>query len=465
MPTALVSGANRGLGREAARQLAAKGYRVILTARDEEKAKEAAAALAAEGADVRPLALDVSDPDSIDAAAARVAEDPGELDVLVNNAGIGSDFGVAGVEPDFAAIQRALDTNFFGAYRLTIALLPLLRKSGQPADRERVERDGRRERDGRLVARLSRLEGVPQRDDAHPLHRAEGRRLSRQLGLPGFRRNRHGRPDGRAEVRRGRGLGDRLARHAAGRRAHRRLLPGRQTDRLLMAAPTPVRGLFETHLTVADVGRSTGFYRDVVGLPVALDLPERNAAFHWIGAPGRAMLGLWGIGSSVNSMHLHIAFDVALDDLLRAPERLRDAGVTPLSFFGQETTEPDVLAWMPAGAVYFRDPDGHLLEYLTMLDAATAPRSGHPPVLALDRITEPVFPARGRENASIVDMYSQFVPLSRGPAEQGPPGKGNRCESCYSAAARQFLLWRWPHPPRRRPSSATRSSPTVPTPT
>ena len=132
MPTALVSGANRGLGREAARQLAAKGYRVILTARDEEKAKEAAAALAGEGGDVHPLALDVSDPDSIDAAAARVAADPGELDVLVNNAGVGSDFGVAGVEPDFAAIQRALDTNFFGAYRLTIALLPLLRKSASP---------------------------------------------------------------------------------------------------------------------------------------------------------------------------------------------------------------------------------------------------------------------------------------------------------------------------------------------
>jgi NAD(P)-dependent dehydrogenase (short-subunit alcohol dehydrogenase family) len=52
--------------------------------------------------------------------------------VLVNNAGIGSDFGVAGADPDFDAIQRALDTNFFGAYRLTISLLPLLRKSSSP---------------------------------------------------------------------------------------------------------------------------------------------------------------------------------------------------------------------------------------------------------------------------------------------------------------------------------------------
>ena len=142
------------------------------------------------------------------------------------------------------------------------------------------------------------------------------------------------------------------------------------------SARTPVRGLFETHLTVADVSRSTEFYRDVVGLPLALDLPERNAAFLWIGEPGRAMLGLWGIGSAVNTMQLHIAFDVALDDLLQAPERLTGAGVTPLSFFGQETTEPDVLAWMPAAAVYFRDPDGHLLEYLSMLDEPARPDAG-----------------------------------------------------------------------------------------
>jgi lactoylglutathione lyase len=141
-------------------------------------------------------------------------------------------------------------------------------------------------------------------------------------------------------------------------------------------APTPVRGLFETHLTVRDVARSVAFYRDVVGLPLALELPERNAAFMWIGQRGQAMLGLWGIGSSVNSLTLHIAFDVALDDVLRSPERLRAEGVTPLSFFGEETSEPDVLAWMPAAAVYFEDPDGHLLEYLAMLDTDPRPEAG-----------------------------------------------------------------------------------------
>jgi NAD(P)-dependent dehydrogenase (short-subunit alcohol dehydrogenase family) len=124
LPTALVTGANRGIGRETARQLAERGHEVIVSARDEDKAREAAEAIGG-----RPLQLDVSDPASIERAAAAVAQDPGSLDVLVNNAGIGSDFGVSGTDPDFDALQRALDTNFFGAYRLAVALLPLLRRS------------------------------------------------------------------------------------------------------------------------------------------------------------------------------------------------------------------------------------------------------------------------------------------------------------------------------------------------
>ncbi len=127
MPVALVTGANRGIGRETARQLAERGYDVMVTARDEAKAREAAEAIGG-----RPLRLDVSDPASIDETVAAVRADPGQLDVLVNNAGIGSDFGVSGTDPDFDAIQRALDTNFFGAYRLTAALLPLLRESEHP---------------------------------------------------------------------------------------------------------------------------------------------------------------------------------------------------------------------------------------------------------------------------------------------------------------------------------------------
>src|SRR5271154_1569565 len=114
---ALVSGANRGIGREVARQLAERGYEVLLTARDGAKASAAAAELEqGTGASVQAITLDVADPTSIAAAAETVANEPGRLDVLVNNAGVGTDFGVSATEPDFDAVQRALDTNFFGAY-------------------------------------------------------------------------------------------------------------------------------------------------------------------------------------------------------------------------------------------------------------------------------------------------------------------------------------------------------------
>lgn len=129
-----------------------------------------------------------------------------------------------------------------------------------------------------------------------------------------------------------------------------------------------VRGLFETHLTVSDLERSVAFYRDVVQLPLAYEVRDRGAAFFWVGDPGQAMLGLWSLGSAPLGMVLHIAFGVALDELLEAPELLRARGVAPLSFFGEPASEPSVIGWMPAAAVYFRDPDGHQLEYLAMLD-------------------------------------------------------------------------------------------------
>jgi NAD(P)-dependent dehydrogenase (short-subunit alcohol dehydrogenase family) len=130
---ALVTGANRGIGREVARQLAQRGYKVIVSARDVEQAKATSAELAREtGGELVALKLDIADTASIARAAESLKGDPGRLDALVNNAGVGSDFGVAGTAPDFAKVQAALETNFYGAYRLTIALLDLLRDSEHP---------------------------------------------------------------------------------------------------------------------------------------------------------------------------------------------------------------------------------------------------------------------------------------------------------------------------------------------
>ena len=81
------------------------------------------------------------------------------------------------------------------------------------------------------------------------------------------------------------------------------------------------------------------------------------------------MLGLWSVGTAPLGLNLHVAFEVAaINDLLDAPKRLKDQGIMPLSFFGIESMEPSVIGWMPVLAIYFRDPDGHLMEYLTMLD-------------------------------------------------------------------------------------------------
>jgi NAD(P)-dependent dehydrogenase (short-subunit alcohol dehydrogenase family) len=130
---ALVTGANRGIGLEVARQLAVRGDTVLVTARDQAKADEAAAELRA-GATVEgkllPWRLDVTDPASVQRAADAVAERHGRLDVLVNNAAIHYDTWQRASDADLTVVREALETNLLGAWRTTLALLPLLRASG-----------------------------------------------------------------------------------------------------------------------------------------------------------------------------------------------------------------------------------------------------------------------------------------------------------------------------------------------
>ena len=137
-----------------------------------------------------------------------------------------------------------------------------------------------------------------------------------------------------------------------------------------------VTHLFEAHVSVGDLDRSVAFYRAVVGLELAHVTDDRRAAFLWIGSHGQAMLGLWAAGSAPQKTTVHVAFASSLDDVLRAPAALRAQGVTPLDFDNRPTDEPIVLAWMPAASVYFRDPDGHLLEYIAMLPDKPRPDRG-----------------------------------------------------------------------------------------
>jgi NAD(P)-dependent dehydrogenase (short-subunit alcohol dehydrogenase family) len=123
--TALVTGANRGIGLEVCRQLLALGHRVVLAARDERLGRAAAADLSG---DVRVEQLDVSDPASVAGCASRLARDGVEVDVLVNNAGIYTTTPLLHV--DEAAMREALEVNFVGAWRTCRAWVPGMRDRG-----------------------------------------------------------------------------------------------------------------------------------------------------------------------------------------------------------------------------------------------------------------------------------------------------------------------------------------------
>ncbi len=127
---ALVTGANKGIGLEIARQLAEHGITVLVGARDEAKGLAAAEQLRGDGLDAHAVKIDVSKQSEIESVAAHIREQFGQLDILVNNAGV-SDFGDADVTPD--KFRSVYETNVFGPFALTRALLPLLKAS--PAGR------------------------------------------------------------------------------------------------------------------------------------------------------------------------------------------------------------------------------------------------------------------------------------------------------------------------------------------
>ncbi len=129
MDIALITGANKGIGYEVARQLAEGGMHVLLGARDPERGEAAAAKLRAEGLTaVSFLQLDVTDTHSITAAVATIKERFGHLDVLINNAGIAVER-EGPATATLEAMRRTYDTNVFGVVAVTQAFLPLLRES------------------------------------------------------------------------------------------------------------------------------------------------------------------------------------------------------------------------------------------------------------------------------------------------------------------------------------------------
>lgn len=131
---ALITGANKGIGLETARQLGKQGITVIIGARDASRGAAAAAGLKSEGIDARVVQLDVTDRASISAAAQHIEKEFGRLDILINNAGMLNYAGEATPSTvPMATLRETFDLNFFGLIDVTQALLPLIRKS--PAGR------------------------------------------------------------------------------------------------------------------------------------------------------------------------------------------------------------------------------------------------------------------------------------------------------------------------------------------
>ena len=133
--------------------------------------------------------------------------------------------------------------------------------------------------------------------------------------------------------------------------------------------------LYEAHLPVSDTEVAQRFYIEIVGLPFAHSDLTRDIVFLWAGADRNSMLGLWGPSTTPGrEFHeCHIAFNVSLVELLATGQRLNAAGIQTRNFAGEKTTEPSVIGWMPSAQLYFHDRDGHLLEFITLLDESPEP--------------------------------------------------------------------------------------------
>ncbi|MDR6723961.1 catechol 2,3-dioxygenase-like lactoylglutathione lyase family enzyme [Paenibacillus amylolyticus] len=127
-----------------------------------------------------------------------------------------------------------------------------------------------------------------------------------------------------------------------------------------------IKGIFETHLNVTDLERSQHFYEQIMGLEHAYGQPERGNSFYWVGGRGNAMLGIWQKEPD-KVQRQHFAFHVSLEDMKQAVPYLEAKGIAARNFLDDDIGELYVFGWMPAVSVYFTDPDGHSLEFISML--------------------------------------------------------------------------------------------------
>ncbi|MDR3612295.1 MAG: SDR family oxidoreductase [Candidatus Obscuribacterales bacterium] len=128
----LVTGANKGIGKEASKQLGKMGFKVFIGSRDLSRGQATAKELKADGIDADAVQLDVTSQSSVDAAMATIEKSAGKLDVLVNNAGIVTERTTALDTTEIAKVEETMQTNFFGPLRVTKSAQALLEKSKAP---------------------------------------------------------------------------------------------------------------------------------------------------------------------------------------------------------------------------------------------------------------------------------------------------------------------------------------------
>jgi lactoylglutathione lyase len=137
-----------------------------------------------------------------------------------------------------------------------------------------------------------------------------------------------------------------------------------------------IKGLFETHLFVGNLERSINFYKNVLGLQHAYTEEKRRVAFFWIGKPKQSMLGVWEKPKEQIDIR-HFAFESTVDFVLnQSAQYLRERNLAPYNFLKDGSDRPMVFAWMPAIAIYFDDPDGHVLEFIAILEGSGKPELG-----------------------------------------------------------------------------------------
>jgi len=130
--TVLITGANKSIGFETAREMGKLGYKIWLGCRDAARGQDAVSLLRSEGIEVQLAIIDVTDQESIDAAVGQIKSEDGKLDVLINNAGIPGTWPIAPEAQDISDIMTIYNTNVFGVIRVTQTFLPLLKSGEEP---------------------------------------------------------------------------------------------------------------------------------------------------------------------------------------------------------------------------------------------------------------------------------------------------------------------------------------------